>query len=416
MNTNYNLFFCATLCHVCKRFSEDVCLKRCAACKMIAYCSQQHQKQHWPQHKHLCRAISDVLKNYKMEICNSKEEWSTTRLNFMLLVTLKLTRRLEVYEEEMFKFPRVCLVCYEENGQLLQDCQNCRAVSFCANHKDSFVHKDTCYLFKLCLDLDTLAMDFEHESSLNYLQYVVNKTIKDFSHMDDFIGSCTQSYFKRSDMLKALQSEHLTRPLTLLYGMRMLDYAWKHENLVIHVIAAASVELATLKAWEVLLHLVPAVIASVKIVMIGPKLSEATSVLSDTFSNCASQGKKLLFEYHSTLYADYLSSSAFAKADLVVGFNAGIHAEEIGSPEETWAPSICALAKQNYPLILSCYTQNEMELEITRINDILGGTVDYIYHGKNPFSSLRPYRDWSEDLFYNNNYIIIYRNLCVHDK
>nr|XP_012233533.1 PREDICTED: putative protein MSS51 homolog, mitochondrial [Linepithema humile] len=385
---------------------------------MIAYCSQQHQKQHWPQHKHLCKAIRDVLKDHKMKIRNvtSKEEWIKARMNFMLMVILKLTRRLDMYEEEMFKFPRVCLICHEENSQLLQDCHNCRAVSFCTKHKNSSIHKDMCYLLKLCLNLDILAMNVKRESlNFNCLQCVFDKKINDFRHMSDYIDTCINTWsctLEKSDVLAADQSEHLTRPLTLLYGMQMLDYVPKYKSLVIHVIAASSVELATLEAWEVLLHLVPATVVSVKIIMIGPTVLEGIFALSDICSNCVLQEKKLLFECHSTLYVDYLNSPAFAKPDLVVGFNAGIHEHEIASFQETWAPSIGALAKQNYPLILSCYTQSEVELEIARINEILGTKTDCIYRGKNPFASLRPHRDWTENLFYHNNYIIIYRNLC----
>lgn len=418
MDNNYNMFFYATMCHVCKQFGEDVRLQRCASCRMIAYCSQQHQKQHWPEHKHLCKAVRDVLKNYQKKFCNitSKEDWTKARMNFMLMVILKLTRPLEMYEEEMFKFPRACLVCHEESSQLLQDCQNCRAVSFCTKHKNSSIHKDTCYLLKLCLNLDISAMNVKQESLNLNLQCVFNKKINDFWHMSDFINCINaQSCLEKSDIIAAEQSEHLTRPLTLLYGMQRLDYIPKYKNLVIHVIAANSVELATLEAWEVLLHLVPAVVTFVKIIMIGPKVLEGIFVVSNICNNCVSQEKKLSIECYSTLYADYLNSPAFAKPDLVIGFNAGIHEHEIASPQETWALSIRALAKQNYSLILSCYAQNEVDLEIARINDILNNKIDYIYCGKNPFASLRPHRDldWTEKLFYNNNYIIIYRNFCA---
>jgi len=158
--------------------------------------------------------------------------------------------------------------------------------------------------------------------------------------MSDFTDTYIniQSCLEKSDMLATDQSEHLTRPLTLLYGMQMLNYVPKYKSLVIHVIAASSIELATLEAWEVLLPtivvLVPTIVISVKI-MIGPTILEGIFALSDICNNCVSQEKKLLFECHSTLYADYLSSPTFAKPDLVVGFNAGIHEHEMASPQET---------------------------------------------------------------------------------
>jgi hypothetical protein len=30
--------------------------KTCAACKRIAYCSKEHQTEHWPSHKTACKA------------------------------------------------------------------------------------------------------------------------------------------------------------------------------------------------------------------------------------------------------------------------------------------------------------------------------------------------------------------------
>lgn len=40
---------------VCAECKQPADLK-CSACKLVAYCSKEHQKQHWKQHKSLCRA------------------------------------------------------------------------------------------------------------------------------------------------------------------------------------------------------------------------------------------------------------------------------------------------------------------------------------------------------------------------
>ncbi|GLH02467.1 Uncharacterized protein GBIM_08471, partial [Gryllus bimaculatus] len=38
-------------CEVCGALAA----RRCASCRLVAYCGRQHQKEHWPAHKELCR-------------------------------------------------------------------------------------------------------------------------------------------------------------------------------------------------------------------------------------------------------------------------------------------------------------------------------------------------------------------------
>ncbi|KAK7870908.1 hypothetical protein R5R35_005496 [Gryllus longicercus] len=38
-------------CEVCGTLAA----RRCASCRLVAYCGRQHQKEHWPAHKELCR-------------------------------------------------------------------------------------------------------------------------------------------------------------------------------------------------------------------------------------------------------------------------------------------------------------------------------------------------------------------------
>ncbi|EZA47856.1 Zinc finger MYND domain-containing protein [Ooceraea biroi] len=124
MDDNYNSCFYANACHVCKRFGDGVRLKRCGGCGMIAYCDQRHQKQHWPRHRRLCHAIQEVVRDNGLQVRQvSPQEWAQLKMNLMLLVAIRLPRRLDEYETQMFKFPRACLVCHERSNQLLEDCR-----------------------------------------------------------------------------------------------------------------------------------------------------------------------------------------------------------------------------------------------------------------------------------------------------
>ncbi|XP_018405707.1 PREDICTED: putative protein MSS51 homolog, mitochondrial [Cyphomyrmex costatus] len=401
------------MCHVCKRFGKGICLKKCGGCRMIAYCNRQHQKQHWSEHKALCRAIQNVLRDFTLEDRDvTLEEWNNKKLNLILLVSLKLGRPLKVYENEMFQFPRECAVCHEQDDQLLEDCQNCASISFCKAHKDSIIHKETCFPLELCLRSNLLFINEENSTlDLHYLQHISDTDT--FQNMNDFINAYgnIQTEMKMSyNILAAKHSQYLTRPLTLFHAMQILDYVPQRKDLVIHVVAASYAEETSLVTWEILLHLIKTTMSLV-VILIGPELKCKSSSLS-ICDNCILRKKKLSLEFHDVLYEDYVRNPLFIKPDLVVGFNAGIF-ENIFS-EETWTPSIQMLEKQNCPFILTCYMQKELEEEIDRINTILDRKVDCLYSGKNPFASLRPFRVLGpEQVFYQNHYLIIYRSLCL---
>ncbi|XP_071556488.1 uncharacterized protein [Temnothorax nylanderi] len=428
INNDYDEFFYATMCHVCKRFGDGVQLKRCGGCWMIAYCGQEHQKHHWKQHKPLCKAIQDVLRDYNMDDRGeTTEEWTDKKLNFMWLVSSRLRRPLNVDETEMFYFPRECLVCHERNAQSLKDCQKCLA-SFCQNHEDGIEHGDLCAPLELCLYVDLFSMGEENNSPPDphlYLQHFLQEYShisckSTFQNMKDFMktfGNIQTDWEMFNNVLAAKQSEHLTRPLTLFHAMQLLNDVPKSNDLVVHVIGANIVEETMLTGWKVLPRLIGTEM-SVLVILIGPRLKRKlnTSYNCESCDNCMSREKKCLtVEFHDVLYENYVRSPSFVKPDLVVGFNLGIHENNLPrrSSKETWAPSIKLIAKQNCPFILTSSTLYAFKKETDIINTILDKEVDHLYSGKNPFGSLMPCKTIGmEYVFYINQYVIIYRSLC----
>ncbi|XP_024870317.1 uncharacterized protein LOC112457768 [Temnothorax curvispinosus] len=425
-NNDYNKFFYATMCHVCKWFGDGVRLPRCGNCRMIAYCGQEHQKQHWKQHKPLCKAIQDVLLEPDFnDRGKDSEDCDERKLIFMMLVSRKLGRHLKKDETEMFKFPKECLICHEKNDELLEVCQMC-AASFCKNHKDDTEHGDICAALELSLSIGLFSIveenkpsdvDFQHISCTSTFQNMKD-FVKTFGNIPTFENIQTMSSTDSEilyNILAANQSEYLTRPLTLFNAVRLLNYVPKSNDLVVHVIGATCVEETTLTGWKVLARLIGTEM-SVVLILIGPELTRKLnpSHTCESCDNCMSREKKCLtLESHDVLYEDYVRSSSFVEPDLVVGFNLNIHEHELGSSEETWAPSIRMLAKQNCPFVLTSVTLQDFEKETDRINTILGRQVDYIYKEKNPFASLRPHRVLGpERVYYENQYLAIYRNLC----
>ncbi|OAD62659.1 hypothetical protein WN48_07011 [Eufriesea mexicana] len=276
---------------------------------MISYCCKEHQKIHWSQHKDLCKAIYSVLKDSKIDFLNIKQDintetWVQMKMNFMLLVAIKIGRKLEHYEEQMFKFLRSCIVCHDQNIKVLEDCPNCPNNSF--------------------------------------------------SNVIDTEG---------------------------------------------------------IEIWEILLHWLPN-ITIIKICLIGPELSIG-SMLMNLCKNCQYNNKQFSIQVYDMLYENYAKSDFYTKPNFIIGYNAGIHeCEDFKSVNYTWRQSLKIIAKQNCPLILTSYTLSEAKKEQIRLNEILNNCIKCSYFEQNPFSSLRPYRDFeTEGIYYQNQYIIMYKNL-----
>lgn len=419
MVLKYNYFFYPNACHVCKKFGKEISLKRCGNCSMISYCSKEHQKTHWSQHKDLCNVIYSILKENKVSsVLNNEHDvntkaWAEMKMNFMLLVMIKMGRKLKHYEEEMFKFLRSCAVCHNRNLKALEDCANCPSASFCAKHTNDTVHKQVCHLVKLCYDLDAVAII--HKKKIPEIKIPHNadytdlpENIKDF--IDSYIELRKDSQISLQEEM-VLNTEYLTRPLTFLYAIQKLEYTLEGNTMVIHVIAANILDLEGIELWETLLHWIPSIKAW-KIYLIGPELSSG-AVPINLCNDCQHNEKELSVETHGILYETYANKNSYVKPNVIVGYNAGIHeCEDLKSENDTWRQSLKIIAKQNCPVILTSYTMVEAEKEQTRLNEILNCNVKCSYFLRNPYSSLRPYRDFeTEGIYYQNQYIIIYKNL-----
>ena len=53
------------ICANCDAMASNTHLRKCAACKRVAYCSKECQKKHWPVHKTVCKSAP-------MESCSKK--------------------------------------------------------------------------------------------------------------------------------------------------------------------------------------------------------------------------------------------------------------------------------------------------------------------------------------------------------
>ncbi|XP_028048149.2 uncharacterized protein LOC105832996 [Monomorium pharaonis] len=412
---HYNRCFYATMCHVCKKYGDGVTLKKCSRCGMMAYCSREHQKHDWKQHKPLCDAIQDVLRKSKSDVVNRNLD-DTALVGFTKEVSIKMGRELNASETDMLIFPRKCAVCHERNGWLLEDCQNYLSISFCKDHRDSINHKDSCAPLSLCLYFNLLDASEKWSLNMDYLRQVPKQNT--FQNMNDYVDAAFSLYTEdiqafpelSHDNFQPYHSEYLTYPLTLFHAMQILDFNLEDGNLIIHVVVASHLEENTTEAWEVLLHFMePGTI--LMIVMIGSQLKRKSHCKLILCDNCVLLQKQILLEFHNVLYIDYVHSLLYEKPDVVVRFNIGLEFPDCTSTIISWTSCIQMLAKQKCPLVFTrCM---KLEREVDRVNAILDKKVDYLYNGKNPFGCLAPRRHiWPKQVFCANHYITVYRNLC----
>ncbi|XP_011501254.1 PREDICTED: putative protein MSS51 homolog, mitochondrial [Ceratosolen solmsi marchali] len=415
-----NLFFYANTCHICKVRGNETLLKKCSRCKMISYCGKEHQKQHWLRHKDLCYVLSSMLnetnKSHIFEgMRNSNTtDWVKAKMNLMLLVIIKLGRKLLPYEEEMFKFPRACVVCHETDQKVIIDCILCPAASFCKEHKNDSSHSKICKTLTLCYDLDVASAALVRQPPLNTVPYyteMISLPVCMKSFIDTYYNKNNSLLISNRMQIPQI-SEYLTRPLTLLYAIEKLGFS-VNSVITIHIIGANMIELDGAEIWEILLHWLPS-LTTLNIVLIGPEQfkKKYNKLEYNICDYCNGKGIKFYLETYGELYNEYVNSNYFVKPDIIVGYNVGIHEHEPGDFKlDTWFESIKILPEQNCPIMLTSYTEKEAKKDHKRFCDVLEKNVSFICCEANPFSSLRPHRDYeTEELYYQNHYIIIYRD------
>ncbi|BES87956.1 Set and mynd domain containing [Nesidiocoris tenuis] len=121
------------ICPVCKKEGAHLC----SACKLVSYCSKEHQKEHWPTHKAQCQPF------------NMKH---SSDLGRYLACSRDLKRDATVISEHPLAFgPKIvgpaaqCLGCYQPledpNDPKVARCPRCRW-PICSNVCFGVIHKD----------------------------------------------------------------------------------------------------------------------------------------------------------------------------------------------------------------------------------------------------------------------------------
>jgi MYND finger. len=421
--------FLTYVCHVCKSLvSSSSSLKKCSNCKMISYCSKEHQKEHWPAHKDLCKVISKICKQNCMTnlfgkaVGISPDEYRYYRSHCINKCEKELGRELYLWEKEMICYPQVCHTCYEFDTQKLTTCQKCHHVSYCK-------------LSHLKTDHDVWCKEFQIYRDITLYQYhhgIIQPLLPDRSlqqyapltgDMKTFLLNINTVQEKSTELhrlkLVAL-SDIATCPLTVLFSLQQCNFHLETtETLTIHLVGAEmQFEAETLQKWELfLLHLIPS-LNMLKVVFIGPELKTESEFIqtlgkNKTCMKCNTAGRMVIYEFWETLYHKFFMSSDYQKPDLICAFNAGLYRLTDFEGKDTWSPTIKVMLEEpDIPVVVTEYTQKELPFDLQRTQDIVDSLEIITPPTRNPFASLKPSLNFlSEEtvpVIFKNFYITIF--------
>lgn len=157
----------ANICQICFSHERDTGLKRCTKCKIIFYCSKEHQKIHWSTHKNFCKVATGLRVIYGgshlFEKMKTENQQARIDLKNRLvdLIEAGLKRKLIPHEKSLIFFPKLCCVCYEADPKLLKFCTRCPHGNFCQEHYEDKSHLEYCNLFSYGLLLNAMGVTFK---------------------------------------------------------------------------------------------------------------------------------------------------------------------------------------------------------------------------------------------------------------
>ncbi|XP_063917971.1 uncharacterized protein LOC135133480 [Zophobas morio] len=401
-------FFYFSVCHVCK--IESATLKKCSKCKLVHYCSQEHQRQDWQAHKDLCKVITDTSTRFRFT------GRSPTAFNRFKIVTgvlwhFELGRDLSVSEHEMWMYPKVCAVCYK--GLVNIVCTKCWSVVYCSEtHRmlHETQHKEFCSKLKLCLKIHQVMFSEEREwerLSFDFDDSVLElpDNICDVVRMIKFKNDV--DYWKKAlDLI--LMTEFFCSAVNVVYALETCKFVERRiaikTKLVIHT---TTTEISENTSWGVLMEFLSHWIYNlegVKIYVVSTALHKERRL---SFSlNCGACREKRFNSSVMFIKAEYHEVvGKIPCPDLIVMFNPCL--PDVGLVE--WSETVPKLlAYQNAPIILTSYTMEELQKSVGKFPP--PWIKSYVKPQENLYSSLRPVRnseEGSDPVIYRNNFVSI---------
>ncbi|XP_037085848.1 putative protein MSS51 homolog, mitochondrial [Pollicipes pollicipes] len=423
-------------CFVCKATPPPGgSLSRCANCRMIKYCSKEHQKLDWPLHKTICKKLrnddgSSVLADGAGIV--DGQEWLRHRASQTLALRLMLGRELRQHEKEMLFFPPVCECCHRFRPAEQIECRRCHSAIYCgAEHaaQDATRHGRWCESLRLALACD------RYEARLGLADPPILPDVDEqYAPLPaDIVTMLSSQILAEREavpdgayvdpVLIAFLTERLSFPLTVLHALQRLPAGrpvQELERLTVHVVGAQMlVECLGIIKWEYLVHRLPA-LRAIRLVFVGPELfrgcgRDMAGAVEDSGAtrceDCTRRQRDVVHEMRPTTYHAYCRGPHWTRPDVVVCFNSGIH-EFAEREEDTWRESLPFLVRHDdVPLILTAYTRTELDRDLAQLERAVPDLRTRLEPAKNPYGSTKPVRDMCReddcDVFFLNQFLAV---------
>ncbi|XP_033215249.1 uncharacterized protein LOC117171754 [Belonocnema kinseyi] len=427
-------FFSVNCCQVCHSILDLHANHKyvpCKKCKMIIYCDKDHQREHWPHHKELCKVICNMLDEsgssnlFEKAEKSDNQNWLQAKINLLLEAQTKLGRTLVDYEKEMFLFPKACFICHKSDAISLKTCK-C-ALSFCNDHWDVLEHKKHCARLYTTLQCNIQFLDVRRspapiaaaEIMLASTRKETFKTISVINEgenfpksMNAFTETCIklgnkkvseENHPEKIPLRELLYAEIFSRPLTLFNVLKKCNCSFK--SMVIHVIGATDDEKSEGGYWEILLHFIP-LLKNLQVIFVGPEVSELQLLEIDICEVCSKRGKKLEVGGFTGRYNEFFNNESFTVPNFVIGFNLHIHESDYGIMEDTWKDTILTLTKISVPFVMTAKTYLKALMDCKKLEASFGLPVDSNCLKLNEYRAVISSRDYETEIYEVTNQFV----------
>lgn len=410
--------------------SEPKKLLKCLGCKLIVYCSPEHQKIDWPIHRKFCNAVSQLLTKHKINtifaidgpIAN-KSELTKVKIKIKSKLATILKRKLHHHEEEMTSFPAMCEVCFSTKFNQLTQCKECEGVSYCCpehEEEDAPNHR------KDCLNLKLYYLKFKIEPSyeLDSLEVKEKCTLADLDLsklMSKMFG--IEVIPNPSEALVEYQKfsfiSNFSCIASVVYLVEiMIKTRPLRDDFTFYVVGATNDEIWFDKIHAEFFFARFPEVEELNIIFIGPDLADGKAILEPTTTTiAASGGRTFIKKSFRGNYEEYVRE-AKTYPDLIACFNCGFSedASKSDRPADPWYYGIKSLIELPVPILFTSYTSVEAEKDLKAMEYVLEDRWKLLFSFEkmitrrvNPYRDLRPLRNWEgsdpETIFYRNGWI-----------
>ena len=447
-------------CQVCKRAgTKDQPLKRCARCNCLFYCSKEHQKSDWKDHKKLCSYLATAaeevgagiffgqqiefddeeddieqekeLEEKPNEKTLSWKSWTKFRVKAAKMAEILLDKPLDPHEKEIFLFPKACRVCRLAKKDGMIDCLDCMSVTYCSEqHWEEHLSQ---HQSQLCRELKYAMVCDNYESTVSVAapaiprqvdaQFKLEPDMK--SHLKFNFNNKTGQDVDLAEMEFRFLSDRLSGPMTIIYagstfGLKNGLKIQEMQEFTVHIVGSNIVEMLGIIKWEYILHRLPK-LNLLHLVFIGLEMDgeENDGICPDigSCSKCQDQGRIIKYDIRKMSYDKYCSHPDYVLPDMVCAFNCGFHEfAKVDQAKDTWKPALPMLTRHvDVPLIFTSYNLTEAKEDYELIlENSPSELMTKAGKVKNPYRSYRSIRDFEfdhdSDVFYCNQYLSVVVN------